>query len=175
MNKDKYFHYLIRLVDFNGLDPYLPVLEHLHDTIFSEESAKLIPNDDNRITDGLMLRKRYCERYRINENERIFEEPCSLLEMMIGLADKINNQFGIKSRRDWFWEMMANIRLDTFDDRDYIDTRHNPDVDDIIDIFLQRDYDYHGKGGLFPLQYPERDQRSIEIWRQANAYLDEKY
>lgn len=174
MNKERYLNYLIRLVDSDGLDPYLPLLRQMHDTIFSESTAKLIPNDDNRIIDGKMLRIRYCERYRMAYDEHIFDEPCSVLEMMVALADKINNQFGIKSRGAWFWNMIVNLHLDLFDDRKYQDD-YNEHVADILYGLKRRRYAYNGLGGLFPLNYPERDQRKIEIWSQVNAYLDENY
>ena len=37
---------------------------------------------------------------------------------------------------------------------------------------LNRDYGRDGKGGLFTIEHCRYDMRDIEIWYQANWYLD---
>ena len=43
---------------------------------------------------------------------------------------------------------------------------------DVIRRFLNRDYERDGKGGLFTIEHCRYDMRDIEIWYQANWYLD---
>lgn len=43
---------------------------------------------------------------------------------------------------------------------------------DVIRRFLNRDYGRDGKGGLFTIEHCRYDMRDIEIWYQANWYLD---
>jgi hypothetical protein len=47
-------------------------------------------------------------------------------------------------------------------------------ISDIVDRVTDRRYATNGAGGLFPLQNAEQDQRKIELWYQANAYLLER-
>ena len=45
-------------------------------------------------------------------------------------------------------------------------------VDEIVQRFLNREYEPNGKGGLFTVKKYERDLRTVEIWCQLNWYLD---
>lgn len=176
MNKDKYFNYLAMLVDADGHGEYQFLLDQLHETIFDHDTAKLIPNDANRIEDGIFLREKYCKRFRVKYNEFIFEEPCTVLEMLVGLSLRMYSDFGIKDASDWFWELIGNLDLTKYNDEVYeIDENASRKVDRILSKFLNRDYHNNGNGGLFPLVYPDKDQRLIEIWYQMNAYLNENY
>ena len=40
---------------------------------------------------------------------------------------------------------------------------------------MSRDFDYNGYPGMFPLRKPIMDQRSVETWYRANAYMIEEY
>lgn len=176
MNKEKYFDYLAVLVDSDGHGHYNFLLEQLHSIVFDDSTAVLIPNDINRIEDGLCLREKYCHRHRVKFSDLILEEPCTLLEMMIGLALRIHESFGIKKTSDWFWELIGNLNLTQFDDETYeVDENASKKVDRIASRLLGRKYHHNGNGGLFPLVYPDRDQKTIEIWYQMNAYLNENY
>lgn len=178
MNEEKYYKWLISLVNTDGRgDNYNYLLEQLHLTIFSEDTAVLIPNDSNRIIDGIGLRERYCQRYRVKESNRIFEDSCTILELLIGLAIRIENQFGIKDYVSWFWEMIANLNLTYFDDEAYGegDPETYKAVEKILKKFLMRRYSKNGNGGLFPILYPSENQKDLELWYQMNAYLNENY
>ena len=48
------------------------------------------------------------------------------------------------------------------------------DAEEVLDAVIFRNYEYDGRGGLFPLRYPDRDQRDEELWSQLNAYLLEQ-
>lgn len=178
MNEEKYYKWLASLVNSDGRgDDYVYLLEQLHLTIFSEDTAVLIPNDSNRIVDGIGLRERYCQRYRVKNCDKLFENSCTVLELMVGLATRMEDQFGIKDRISWFWELIANLELTSFDDESYKErnSKSYESVEKILKKFLMRRYFKNGSGGLFPLLYPSEDQRKIEIWYQMNAYLNENY
>lgn len=172
MNEKKYYNWLTSLINVDGRgDNYENLLEQLHLSIFSEDTAVLIPNDANRIVDGIGLRERYCDRYRVKDENRIFENSCSVLELLIGLSIRMEDQFGIKDRVSWFWEIIGNLKFTSFEDDSY----SYKDVEKAINKLLMRRYRKNGEGGLFPLLYPSEDQRKIEIWYQMNAYLNENY
>ncbi len=170
---EEYFLWLCGLVDAEDPDAgYLGIMNHLYDTEFSDRTAKLIPNDDNRIEDGLYLREDF---YRENPYCDEIDRPCSVLEMMIALANRIEEQFGYEDSIFWFWEMMRNLDLERFDDTLYYSSDGRDRVDNILSDFLDRKYSKDGFGGLFPIYNSPNDQRKVEIWTQMNNYLVNQY
>lgn len=68
----------------------------------------------------------------------------------------------------WFWGMITNLGLGGLND-----DRYDPDyVDDVLDRFLDRDYDPDGRGGLFTIRHCDADLRDVQIWTQMLWYLD---
>jgi len=123
----------------------------------------ILPNDDNRCSDGEKLR----DRFGIQLNK-----PCSMLEMLVGLAERMDYILfnGYDDRTDkWFWLFVENLGLDPVltdeNDRNYA----------IVKRFLERKYMANGFGGLFPLRHKNRDQRQVEIWYQMMAYIEEHH
>lgn len=150
---------------------YRKLLEYLHDIRFKWK----IPKDNNRAADGIELRRQYnfyCRRDIPNILEHI-SGPCSVLEMMVALAIRcetdIMHDSSIGDRTtQWFWKMIVNLGLggmtdDQFD-KDYIR--------DVINKFLNREYEPDGRGGLFTVRHCEHDLRKIEIWIQLLWFLD---
>lgn len=173
-----YFEYLCGIVDADREDKtYIFLMRKLFDTEFSYETARLVPNDDNRIEDGLKLREDYLEETK-NLDHLILCGPCSLLEMMIGLAKRIEDTFGMYDYISWFWEMVGNLELLEFDDSSYIwkpKTYDGEIIDEIICRLLNRTYSRNGDGSMFPMNKPKRDLRKTEIWYQMSNYLVERY
>ena len=71
--------------------------------------------------------------------------------------------------KTWFWSMMRSLGLDNMDDECFnaLEAGH------ILYIFLNREYDKNGRGGLFTIHDPRKDMREVEIWYQMCFYLDE--
>lgn len=171
--KDEYFSWLCNLVQV-GPESYNLLFTHLHKTAF----RYLIPKDYNRAEDGEALRYRFA---RIQYPELspdtiidILDSPCSVLEMMVALAirceEDIMDDPNIGNRTgQWFWGMIVNLGLGAMRDARY----NSRVVDYVLDCFMDREYDYDGRGGLFSVRRPERDMRDVEIWHQLCWYLDE--
>ena len=173
----EYFDWLTDMVDASRYEKNLSfskLLRYLHQTEFSYS----IPRDENRYEDGLSLRYRFItsNRYDISYLDEL-EGPCSILEMMVALAirceETIMDDWSKGNRTgQWFWEMIASLGLGSM-----IDSRYDKKaVDDIIDRFLNREYEPNGKGGLFRIRHPEeypKDIRDVEIWTQMCWYLDD--
>lgn len=146
--------------------------------LFKTDFYILIGNDANRAVDGVELRYEYSEE----ENPRVpidISKPCSLLEMLIALARRMDYELSTDDYDRtpyYFWQMIRNLGLIDCDDDTYGTVRGTGDkIKDTIKRLLDRDYHYSGEGGLFPLKYPNRDQRDVEIWYQMHAYLYENY
>ena len=151
---------------------YNKLFRTLHDTDFEWT----IPLDANRAIDGEELRRIYA--IETNHSERTVDLyinwDCSVLEMMVALADKCETQimydpeYGDRTAK-WFWIMIENLGLQDM-------TNDNFDYDFVAFVlsrFMQRTYKADGDGGLFRLKNPIRDMRNVEIWYQLNWYLTE--
>lgn len=170
----EYFQWLCGLVNLDR--GYWILARKLHD----KEFYWTVPNDDNRASDGQKLRD-------IFEDETLYSDysclsgGCSVLEMLIGLAIRIedilydpDNSECLKAH-DAFWEMLENLGLEDFDDMNYSRLNEDCEVDEILLNLLERTYDRSGRGGLFPLKKAREDQRRVEIWYQMSTYLLENY
>lgn len=140
---------------------------HLLRQLYSTEFIMLIPNDDNRIRDGLILRKQFVSTGRMVKAERHwYEMGCSVLEMMIGVSQHLSfNENG--SVGEWFWHLIDNLGLTRYHDGNWNGRR----VQRIVEDLVWRRYREDGKGGLFPLRNPREDQTLVEIWFQMEAYI----
>ena len=168
-----YFKWLYDLVcgkRYSKQISYKKLLMRLHNTEF----RYLIPRDENRAEDGISLRYRfinYCDD--IDYAESCLDGPCSVLEMMVALAirceEDIMDDPNVGERTgQWFWGMIVNLGLGSMTD----DRFDKYLVDEIIDRFLDREYEPNGKGGLFTVRHTDRDLRDVEIWYQMCWYLD---
>ena len=169
---NEYFEWLFNLSCGNRFSrniSYRRLLAHLHATEFTY----VIPNDKNRAGDGVDLRYRFSLDRNYRDVDRYLDGPCSLLEMMVALAIRCEEQImddpeiGDRTRQ-WFWGMVVNLGLGSMTDNDF-DEEY---VEFVIDRFLRREYEPNGKGGLFTIRYCDRDLRTVEIWYQLCWYLD---
>jgi hypothetical protein len=135
--------------------------------------------DENRALDGIELRYRFAH-YKgidfyptIKDVESYLDGPCSVLEMMVALAmrceDTIMDDAKVGDRtKQWFWGMITSLGLGGMRD-DLFDKRY---VTDILERFLNREYEPNGKGGLFYIRSCDKDLRDVEIWHQLLWYLN---
>ena len=166
----EYFNWLSDLVhrnDFNKL------LRRLHDVYFRYS----IERDRNRAKDGEGLRYRFAISRGYDCSNAIIDilsGPCSVLEMMVALSIRCEEDFtdnphlGNRTSQ-WFWAMIVNLGLGSMTDNRI---RYNY-VDDVLERFLDRDYEPNGKGGLFTVKNSIADMRDVEIWYQLCWYLNE--
>lgn len=166
-----YYDWLLEQIDYYpGDDDDVDTALNL---MFETPFRWSIDNDDNRSEDGLQLRSIFMDDEGWNTNP-FFEEDCSVLEMLIALAIRIENDImwdgETNKTAKWFWEMFDNLGFNEVEPSDYMF---------ILDTFLDRKYDKNGVGGLFPLTEnntkQHRNQKKVEIWDQAQSYLMENY
>lgn len=149
---------------------YKKLLMELHNTVFRYSIQK----DENRAEDGIDLRRRFAYDYdAIDDADEYLTDPCSVFEMILALAirceETIMDDSSIGDRTtQWFWQMIVNLGLGSMTD-DNFDKKF---VKDVIERFLDREYEPDGKGGLFRLRNCPCDLREIEIWVQLCWYLD---
>ena len=173
---DDYYNWLMDIIeeDKHPTSNYSYVL----DKMFHTEFYGIVGNDCNRLEDGFELRSIFANEIGEHLYYVMDELPdfCSVLEMMIGLAKRweddvtyIPGEYGHEAM--WFWQMMDNLGLSKITDDEFDDGV----VEDILFRFLERKYERNGKGGLFYIPNCHEDMRKIEIWYQMNRYFDELY
>ena len=169
--QNEYFEWMYDLVcgdKHSKSISYRKLLMHLHNTVF----VYSIDMDANRAENGEHLRYRYALRHKVNERYLDIGE-CTVLEMMIALAirceEEIMDDPNIGDRTaQWFWGMVTNLGLGGCTD-EYYDRR---EVNDILERFLNREYEPDGRGGLFRVRNCANDLRDVEIWYQMLWYLN---
>ena len=172
---NEYFEWLVRKVkgkESNRRVSFRKLLEFLHTVEFRWS----IYNDKNRAEDGIDLRFKFAIKKGHEEDpEEILDirrGPCSVLEMMIGLAIRCEEIVDDPSMGDrtaqWFWEMISNLGLGSMYDARF----DKNEAAQIVERFLDRDYAPNGRGGLFRLRFTSKDLREEEIWYQMCWYLD---
>ncbi len=167
---DLYFEWLLEQVDCP--ENYRILMDRLYRCTFTY-SLKM---DANRAADGLALRDRFADEYGDLRYEDIRHDECSVLEMLIALAcrmeDDIMHDPALGDRSpEWFWIMISNLRLDGMNDENF----EEENVENILNVFLNRTYFMNGSGGLFPLKIPKVNQRRVEIWYQMSAFMEENF
>ena len=140
--------------------------------LFEKEFYYIIPMDQNRYEDGVFLRYYFAREKDIDYQDAEAEldiYPCSVLEMMIALANKMESITEEDTASYWFWKMIFNLGLEDLVDASFDEEFFNA----TISAFVSRDYDRSGRGGLFKVNDDSKDMRLAEIWYQMCWYLDE--
>lgn len=173
--KSDYFQWLCGIVHADDPDCSFYSLMR---ALFEHEFRWSVDNDGNRAEDGECLRDDFADQSPYLDYSSI-GGPCNVLEMMVALAGRINQDIMWSPNNDrtvvWFWEMISNLGLDEYDDDHWEEPRSRMMVDFVLDRWLDRRYRPDGIGGIFPLKDPLEDQRDVEIWYQMNTYFLEKY
>lgn len=171
---DAYFRWLIGLIGDEYIERnYQKLLWKLYSTDYIWE----LDYDRNRAADGLFLRRIFVQETGFTGDFGAWEGHCSMLEMMIALARKAEDDimhdpdYGDRTGY-WFWTMIQNLGLDIFDDGYYFEEN----VDRILDVFMHHRYEKNGSaGGAFPIRTKTRDLRKTDLWWQMNSYLEENF
>lgn len=179
--EDEYFDFLVSFLgeDENQLpsmfDSYF-LLMKLYRTEF-RYSAMM---DRNRDMDGREWRNRYGGEL----SPAFLKRPANVLEVLLGLADRMAFELDDEEGpAPYFWEMINNLGINFMDCDVMLDDKLDRKVEKAIDRWMSRQYDSHGRGGIFPLKsIPEfyetgefPNQNRLELWYQMQLYLAENY
>jgi hypothetical protein len=168
-----YFEWLTSLVcSDDEYARFYNLLSHL----YQREFYWSVNNDFNRAADGIDMRSTFADANGLDYNyiRTDLAGPCSVLEMLVALAYRIENSimgdadFGDRTGY-WFWCMIGNLGLTKMTYNRF----NRAECDEILDIFLQRLYDEHGDCNVFYVENPLTDMRKAEIWLQMCWWLNE--
>ena len=163
IRESEYYIWLSELVGNRGAHSKL--IKHLDTMAY----MWVMVLDSNRASGGKNLRTRYAYETSIDE-EDVRNGPCTVLEMLISVADHMVDQLDADISY-WFWVLMNNLGLDEYTDDNY-DTK---EVEMIVNKWLQHDYMPNGFGSIFPLKHFSGDCRYLDVWSQMNEWIKENY
>lgn len=181
--RNRYMKWLIELIDNVPnvrWSDYTLLLDELHRTTFIWlDDTPELAMDENRAKDGLYLRELFdCETgYDISDYYDEIGKNCSVLEMMIGLSMRIENQImgeGEELYGRWFWYMIKNIRLAKMTDWAYNEQK----VRSILRDLLYRNVTKKVTTFFFNCHSSEKTVTfwaGMQIWDQMNFWLNEKF
>lgn len=168
---DRYFHWLVKLVDMDD-----PEYEHLMRFLFTYTFCWVLEKDENRASDGLDLRVRFLDEIGAKPGSQASLGACSVLEMLVAFCIRIDHDiFGEPDENGagaWFWEFICNLDLDVYDGK--LGPKDVSKINDILDKWLHRRFDKNGHGSICPINSDVkglRDQRKREIWYQFADYV----
>lgn len=164
--ENEYFNWLCAKVTGASSPNHYALLAILHRTEF----VWVVAGDRHRAEEGLELRLDFLRETHQASDDSWEHQPCSVLELLIGLAKRASFQTGSKLKV-WFWELMTNLRLDEFR---RVNSMSEQIIKDILDTFIWRQYRPDGDGGLFPISRTDIDQRKNEIWYQFCEYVEDR-
>lgn len=172
--RECYFEWLCDIVcrdRFSEEVSFESLLRHLHDVEFTWTRHL----DSDRADWGVNMRYRFARWYGDYFDIRDHVKgPCSMLEMMVALAVRCEEDlmtdpdYGDRTPQ-WFWSMIVSLGLGSMTEYNY-DAEY---VSNVIQRFLNHEYEPNGRGSLFTLRYPPFDSRKVDIWHQMCWYLDE--
>ena len=163
---DDYYNWLLDMVGLHeGYENYSSLMQYL----YSRNYEYSIAMDSNRESGGLSLRSLYAD-YAGVYKEDVKDGPCTVLEVFVSLAIDMDD-YTSNGVKECFWEMMINLGLMNYENNMFDESM----VGNIIDIWLNRQFDADGTGSPFPIAGSNEDMRTVELWNQMHRYLVEKY
>ena len=172
---DPYFDWLCILI---GIDDRTSGRNYgmLARTLHSIEFRAKLPADKNRGMDGMQLRVEFMQLHG-PYGSATNRGPCTMLELFIALAKRMSFlMHGNSSGRHtsyYFWKMMDNLKLTKCNDDKWNYINGDFFVEDAVWKIQNRQFEWNGDGGIFPLRHSREDQRGVEIWYQMQAWLGE--
>lgn len=170
--KKEYYDYLRNIIqldsDYNNLIDYL----------YSTEFKTVVPDDNNRAIDGMDLRYRFLYEAGADEQSAMIIKdtelagPCTVLEMMIALAIKMDEEllydWELGPRQHiWFYQMLKSMHIDKYTNDRFEDILVYKAVTDMMLYNIAA----NGSGGLFTFRNVDIDARDLSIWYQMNHYV----
>ena len=195
--KKSYFNYLLSTISDHDHDAEKEYTK-LCTLLFNTPYVVLNPMDANRVSDVTVLRDSWLNSIRIKDEQLRLEYAkdieatgTSILEVLIALVLKINNQVLADPDRpelpaNLFWNLIDNIvaygsfgskytkASEVLTDDIWCDFASDTMIA-CLNRINTRTYHPDGVGGLFPLRNPKINQRKEELWTCCMACINENY
>lgn len=182
---EMYFSWLLDEVHENTDDYEIkgPTFYRLLYKLYCTPFEFVLRNDENRYEDGRALRTIYARIFaqKRGRSTSVYPgdimTPVNVLEVLVALAYRMDYNISdryVEEVREYFWLMMENLDLVCYDDANYTSNNGSFEIAKNLSTWMNRTYARNGRGGLFPLENPEKDQRKVEIWYQMHEYFKDE-
>ena len=163
-----YYNWLISQIAIGSTKQYYGLFEIMHNTEFTW----FIPNDDNRVGDGMQLRNDFFRSVhkRKYEDGDLMIQGVSVLEVLIALSRRVAFTAGGDAPH-WAWRLIKNLGLNKMSDN--TSGANVEKINTVLEDLIWRNYESNGSGGFFPLKQTLNDQTKVEIWYQMQEYVME--
>ena len=145
---------------------YTRLFNILHSIPFKYEH----PMDENRQSDGEDLRYRFAYECDLKDAEVAYyidNTGCSVLEMLVAMAIRMDDMMYDEDPGLWFWGMMDSLELSQCDNEAIEEDFFSEDyILETVEKFMDRDFDPNtGIGSPFALEDNHgEDLRKVEFW-----------
>ena len=158
----EYFEWLTTQIHNNSSKTFNDLYERMHNTEF----IWWVPNDDNRVQDGMALRYEFAEARR----GKLTLNGATFLEVLVALSRRVSFTVGGDDARRWAWRLIKHIGLNRMSDP--LTNGQSQRVAEILEDVIWRNYEKDGQGGFFPLKNnkPGQDLTKLELWDQLQLY-----
>lgn len=135
--------------------------------------------DENRESDGEDLRYRFGYERDFDQTKVAFyldRGSCSVLEMLVAMAVRMDDIMYDEDPGVWFWDMMDSLGLSGYTNGVISKEPYAEDeINGIIDNFMERDFDpNNGEGSPFTVKDNRgQDLRNVEFWCLAMWHATE--
>ena len=166
MRKNRYFEFLYTK-GFSD-DKYRSLALYLHSIPFEWR----IDMDKNRMYDGLAMRIEFdYERSDPSLYSSLEGNECTMLEFFVGFAFRlVRDMFGDE---DISVEELVEVMLTSLDI--FYEEFDEDEVKDILDDWIDGDYDDYGKGNIFSFEEKKDHLNEVHMWMQASWWFGEMY
>ena len=184
----EYLCYLMNRIglEAEGDNGYLRLCETLQEIEFLPQTDM----DENRCSECMDIRRDYAAHDYPDDDEgqmiaeavldATYGENGTMLELLTVISEKMafemcDSQYEASTRK-WFLEILGNCGLEKhWYNENFKDETNEEAIREVMNAVIFHKTGWDGEGGLFPLVYPQYDQRKVELIIQMNNYLEENY
>lgn len=170
-----YYLWLLDKIHIRDHPHHEMMVEYLYDYPYRWR----VEDDRNRAVDGMELRDRFEMEtgWPISEYKEVgLNVPCSVLEMLVGLAMRIEDDIMYDPEHGerthiWFWMMAENLGLTkaTDDEIEFGDRFGVPYLDYLLDSWMSGNVQ---KAEIFPQKVGKNHQKVEGIWQKTMNFLN---
>lgn len=148
----------------------------------------LLDRDENRMYDGMDMRREFMDlakgderwifkfgKSAVDSDSVIEGGACTMLEFLVGFAYRLTRDMfndGDLNTSDLVKIMLEGMDIWQYDDSEWSVVAEDR-VEDALDIFMDREYEYDGSNGnIFVIPGCNDDLREVELWVQASWWYN---
>ena len=138
------------------------------------EAYTVLGDDENRLLDGLSLRRTFDEENPQYDIFNVMYGGCSVLELLVALSHHMSQimYYPGDDESAWFYIMLENLDI-KISDKDWPKQDSVEVIKSNVTKWLDRKFTKKGKRSPWPMKKCSEDLRRISMWDHMNWYLGE--